>query len=127
VPHLKLAIFRRRLFIVVSALSLVLCLATIVLWVWSHWGAQSFWGEYYGYLASHGRFMIFADHGYRRRAWNFRYWPFAALFALLPTCWLLLAPLRRRARRAKVGLCMRCGYDLRATPDRCPECGTLAS
>jgi len=44
----------------------------------------------------------------------------AAIFGAVPV-WRLSRG--RRSRRA--GVCGRCGYDLRATPDRCPECGVM--
>jgi 4-amino-4-deoxy-L-arabinose transferase-like glycosyltransferase len=33
--------------------------------------------------------------------------------------------LRRQQTRSRNGYCAICGYDLRFTPTRCPECGTL--
>jgi hypothetical protein len=45
-----------------------------------------------------------------------------ALLAAVPVL-LWLRRYFRHHRRTAHGLCPACGYDLRATPDRCPECG----
>jgi len=56
---------------------------------------------------------------------SFPYWLPAAMTAPLAVRAVRLAvEWRRRRRRHAAGCCPRCGYDLRATPERCPECGT---
>jgi hypothetical protein len=46
----------------------------------------------------------------------------SALTSIAPLVWIW----RHRPRRHRpAGTCPACGYDLRATPDRCPECGAI--
>lgn len=47
------------------------------------------------------------------------HWFLALLLAILPAIWL-----RRWRDRIPPGHCLQCGYDLRASEERCPECGT---
>jgi hypothetical protein len=182
---------RTRIVTILSVMSLVLCLATVVLWVRSYWAADYLCYQdrpiggrrrtiathsIKGFLfynrtfpavqpdasasveASKWRFEVtpasrFLDpaggvrgagnyyfgFGYwRGERVEFRHlatglmeivaviphWFLALIFAAIPTRWLAV---RRRAdRRSERELCRDCGYDLRATPDRCPECGAIA-
>lgn|GEM_PF-2989246 len=53
--------------------------------------------------------------------------PFWLPVALLSGIGFLLYRVNRRATEAsQSGVCRKCGYDLRETPDKCPECGTEA-
>jgi hypothetical protein len=49
------------------------------------------------------------------------YWSPALLFSILPALWTWR--FIKYGHRRKAGHCPKCNYDLRATPDRCPECG----
>jgi hypothetical protein len=49
-------------------------------------------------------------------------WLFVVALAV-PSAWIVTDAVRRLRR--KEGHCVECGYDLRASGDRCPECGTL--
>ena len=64
---------------------------------------------------------------YPRRGWMWRLhvpmWLLVALTLPWPAYWYLAMLTHRRRRRA--GRCLQCGYDLRATPNRCPECGAV--
>jgi hypothetical protein len=50
---------------------------------------------------------------------------FVAIFAgILPA--LAVSAMFQRRFWWRHGVCQKCGYDLRATPERCPECGALS-
>lgn len=55
------------------------------------------------------------------------YWPLVLLAGIAPAVWLRRTyRAHRLAVFARRRLCSHCGYDLRASPGRCPECGATA-
>lgn len=87
------------------------------------WSAGIAWG-WYG--RAHGAY--YGDGSLGTLDSYARYWSFethpaalALVAAALPV--VSLHSYRRCHSRITRGLCPRCGYDLRATLDRCPECG----
>jgi len=50
--------------------------------------------------------------------------PLAIGYAVPLLAWLISRI--RKTKQSVDGFCPTCGYDLRATPQRCPECGMVA-
>ena len=163
---------KRLLFNLLTALSLLLCVALVVLWARSLSVADSFVTDRW-LVTSVGAAVRVKHHrrpahffGADRRRWRSdpadaleqAFWPvpgrrgsfsFAGFdydtepppsrmvmvavphWALLLMAGLPLAARAwRRAKRRRLLLrrhCLHCGYDLRATPGRCPECGEPAT
>jgi hypothetical protein len=77
--------------------------------------------------ATHGmsRFGFMAGVGDDYGIVTVPWWSVAAVASIGPLT--LLRTIVRRRRRKSRGLCLNCGYDLRAATHRCPECGTSFS
>ncbi len=61
-------------------------------------------------------------------SWSFRHvyiplWIPTVAFLAYPV--YVRTPLHRRRKRRKLGLCLKCGYDLRGSAERCPKCGEV--
>jgi hypothetical protein len=125
---------KRRLFNLAAAASLVLCVLC---------ATQAFFGVEYpvalsdpaltppfdrpgvysfgGLLITRG--LVHSSNGMTALT-PLAFWLLAAVFSVSPIL-RIRAALRESEEdyRRSDGLCPTCGYDLRATPERCPECG----
>ena len=139
---------KRRLFTILSALSLLLCVAVAVLWFQTHsslWNVSNHFlgGSPSELMVYRGQILFYWWHrgwysGWPGAPWRyggFYYtnrnflgisiplWSIVLVFSIVQLVWLI--SWKRKEVKRGLGLCPTCGYDLRATPERCPECGTV--
>jgi hypothetical protein len=68
----------------------------------------------------HGKGFFLGDSEFQTPAWALCYSSFMVAILIIKPWRMVL-----KSRFRDLGHCVACGYDLRATPDRCPECGTI--
>jgi hypothetical protein len=121
---------RRRLLTLGSALSLLLCVLAVVACIASNWFPWRFmffrtpdWQLRLYAASEFGALRLtYVVEGDLVTEVPLSWWvPVLSLGAIALTLQWIAARLATSFRR---GLCPRCGYDLRASPERCPECGT---
>ncbi len=85
---------------------------------------------HYASTAEHWGIAVIGVEFHHNHSSSYSYYSFfgyndvlALLFAILPIAWGWKA--HRHQKQHQRGLCSSCGYDMRATPERCPECGTV--
>jgi hypothetical protein len=95
--------------------------------------------EFYGHAFFQHRwsgpgFELAWNGGWDSEFGNFRVFAFQidllwliGFFSVAPVLTVIRLARERRRRLCARGVCSACGYDLRATPERCPECGRVAA
>jgi hypothetical protein len=119
---------KRRLFNVLAAVSLLLCMVSVAIWklgdsleVYLNPGPAYFGPALYWFDAPLGFIRVTWQRNTESQwDWDIAWWKVGAALAVLT-----LFMLHRGASPRSNGVCPNCGYDLRATPQRCPECGLL--
>ena len=92
--------------------------------------SETYYGRVVSWMSGQRQFYLgFGNKSYvvsngKGKRFRFRLWVPTAILSVFPAYHIFFLRSRRRRERTKLGLCVKCGYDLRGSAERCPECGT---